>query len=184
MRVRGLKNAIKAVIILYGMLASASFASGPCAPRQQGDPLARIAPKQMQAEFSRKDSTKTWTDYLYSRSNKKLYVFTLQPDLNAAKQVIGVDLVLRDARNPNTDDNLLSPAGNWHGLQQYNFVATDLKHGADKSVFGARRSIKVTRKKLTVVIQIQDEKIRALPDGTQEIDDLKLAVSVDNLPNS
>ena len=109
---------------------------------------------------------------------------SLEPEVNVAKQVIGVDLVLRNAENPKTDENLLRPAGNWHGLQPYNFVATDLMHGADKSVFSARRSIKVTSKKLTVLIQILDAKIRALPDGTHEIDDLKLAISVENLPKS
>jgi hypothetical protein len=172
---------MKAVIILYGTLASASFAS---APPEQRVPPTGIAPKQMQAEFSPENSTKPWTDHLYSPSNKKLYDLSLEPGVNVAKQVIGVDLVLRNSENPKTDENLLRPAGNWHGLQPYNFVATDLMHGTDKSAFGARRSIKVMSKKLTVVIQILDAKIRALPDGTHEIDDLKLAVSVENLPNS
>jgi hypothetical protein len=181
---RSLNIVIKAGIILYGTLAGASFASAPFTVQEQGVPLTSIAPKQMQAEFSREDSTKTWTDHLYSPSNRKLYVVSLEPEVNVAKHVIGVDLVLRNAEKPKTAENLLSPVGNWHGLQPYNFVATDLMHGADKSVFGACRSIKVINRKLNVVIRILDEKIRALPDGTQEIDVLKLAVSVDNLPNS
>ena len=181
MRSRSSNIVIKAAIILYGTLGGASFAS---APPEQGVPPTSIAPKQMRAEFSPENSTKPWTDHLYSPSNKKLYDLSLEPEVSVAKHVIGVDLVLRNAENPKADENLLRPAGNWHGLQPYNFVATDLMHGADKSVFGARRSIKVTSKKLTVAIQILDEKIRALPDGTQEIDDLKLAVSVDNLPTS
>ena len=173
--------AMKAAVILYGMLASASFAA---APQEKGIPVTSIAPRQMQAEFSRERSANPWTDHLYSRSNKELYDLRPEPESNAAKHVIGVDLVLRSAVNPMTDENLLSPAGNWHGLQPYNFVATDLMHGAGKSVFGARRSIKVPSKKLVLVIQILDAKIRTLPDGTQELDDLKLAVSVDNVPNS
>lgn len=181
MRPRSSNIVMKATIILYGTLASASFAS---APHEQGVPVTSIAPKQMQAEFSLENSAKPWADHLYSPSNKKLYDLWLEPEVNVAKRVIGVDLVLRNAENPKTDENLLRPAGNWHGLQPYNFVATDLMHGADKSLFGARRSIKVTSKKLTVVLQILDEKIRVLPDGTQEIDGLKLAVSVENLPNS
>jgi hypothetical protein len=172
---------MKAAIILFGTLASACFAS---APQKREVPLPSFAPKQMQAEFSRENSTKPWTDHLYSPSNKKLYDLSLEPEVNGAKHVIGVDLVLRDTENPNTDGNLLRPARNWHGLQPYNFVATDLMHGAEKSVFGARRSIKVTSKRLNIVIQILDAKIRALPDGTHEFDDLKLAVSVENLPNS
>jgi hypothetical protein len=181
MRSRSRDIVMKAATMLCGTLASASFAS---VRQEQGVPLTSIAPKQVQAEFSLKNSTKPWADHLYSPSNKKLYDLSLEPEVSVAKHVIGVDLVLRNADNLKTDENLLRPAGNWHGLQPYNFVATDLMHGADKSVFGLRRSIKVTTKKLTVVIQILDEKIRALPDGTQEIDDLKLAISVDNLPNS
>jgi hypothetical protein len=108
----------------------------------------------------------------------------MEPEADVGKHVIGVDLVLRNADEPKTDENLLSPPGNSHGLQPYNFVASDLLHGADRSVFGARRSIKVTSRKLNIVIQILDVKFRTLSDGTQEIDDLKLSVSVDNLPNS
>jgi hypothetical protein len=47
---------IKAGIILYGTLAGASFASAPFTVQEQGVPLTSIAPKQMQAEFSREDS--------------------------------------------------------------------------------------------------------------------------------
>jgi hypothetical protein len=174
---------MKAGIILYSTLAGPSFASAPFTLQEQAVSLERIAPKQMQAEFSQEDSTKAWTDHLYSPSNKKIYVLSLKPEVNLAKNVIGVDLVLRDAEKPKTDENLLSPAGIWHGLQPYNFVATDLILGADRSAFGARRSIKVRSRKLNVIIQILAAKIIASPDGTQEIDVLKLAISVDNLPN-
>ena len=156
----------------------------PFTPPKQDGELARIVPKQMQAQFSQGASTKAWTDHLYSPSNKKLYVLSLVPEVDVGKHAIGIDLVLRNAEKPKTGENLLSPTGNWHGLQPYNFVASDLKHGADGSVFGARRSIKVTSRKLNVVIQILGVKSRALPNGTLEIDDLKLSVFVDNLPNS
>jgi hypothetical protein len=181
---RGPNILITAIIILCGLPTAASFALAPPTLRAQAVPLMRIVPKQMQAEFSRRASTQAWTDYLYSPSNKKLYVLSLEPEIDVAKHVVGVDLVLRDAEKPKADENLLSPAGNWHGLQPYDFDATDAIHGAEGTVFGANRSIKVTNRQLNVVIHILDIRTRPLPDGTQELELLKLAVSVDNSPNS
>jgi hypothetical protein len=170
---------------LNGISVACVFAlvSTPFAPKQDAK-LTSIVPKQMHAQFSREDSTKVWTDHLNSPANKTIYTLSLEPDLDVGKHVIVVDLVLRDADAPRSNDNLLSPAKNWHGLQPYNFAASDLLHGADRSAFGARRSIKITSRELDIEIQIMDVKLRALPDGTQEIDELKLAVSADNLPNS
>jgi hypothetical protein len=161
-----------------------ALVSTPFTPQKQDVKSARIVPKQMHAEFSQTDSAKAWTDHLDSPANKKVYTLSLEPELDVAKHVIGVDLVLRDADDPKTNENLLSPATNWHGLQPYDFVASDLLNGADRSGFGARRSIKVTSRELDIEIQILDVKLRALPGGTQEIDELKLAVSADNLPKS
>ena len=52
---------------------------------------------------------KGWTDHLDSRSNKKLYVLSLEPEVDVGNHVIGIDLVLRNAEEPNTDENLPSP---------------------------------------------------------------------------
>ena len=79
----------------------------------------------MHAQFSQRDSAKTWTDHLDSPANKKVYTLSLEPDRDVGKHVINVDLVLRDADEPKTNEKLLSPAKNWHGLQPYNFVASD-----------------------------------------------------------
>jgi hypothetical protein len=160
-------------------LVSISFS-----PPRQDTKLVRIVPKQMQIQFLRGASKEVWADQLYSPSNKKLYILSLEPELDVGRYVVGVDLVLRDAEEAKTDENLLSPAGNWHGLQPFNFMASDLLHGADKSAFGARRTIKVTSRRLNVAIQILDSKVRTSPEGTHEIDELKLSISADNLPNS
>src|SRR5277367_4792617 len=103
-----------------------AFISTPFAPQKQDAKLARIVPKQMHAQFSQTDSAKAWTDHLDSPANNKVYTLSLEPDLDVHKHVIGVDLVLRDADEPKTNDNLLSPVTNWHGLQPYDFVASDL----------------------------------------------------------
>jgi hypothetical protein len=136
-----------------------ALVSTPFAPQKRDAKLTRIVPKQMHAQFSQGDSTKVWTDHLDSPAKKTIYTLSLEPDLDVGKHVIVVDLVLRDADEPRTNENLLSPAKNWHGLEPYNFVASDLLHGADRSVFGARRSIKITGRELDVEIQIVDESL-------------------------
>ena len=161
-----------------------TLVSTPSAPQKHVAALALIVPKRMHAQFSQRDSAKTWTDHLDSPANKKVYTLSLEPDRDVGKHVIDVDLVLRDADEPKTNENLLSPAKNWHGLQPYNFVASDLLNGADRSVFGARRSIKITSRELDIEIQILGVKIGALPDGAHEIDELKLEISAHNFPNS
>ena len=161
-----------------------ALASTPFATPKQNGKLAHIVPKQMQAQFSQGAPKAVWTDNLYSLSNKKLYVLSLNPEVNVGKHVVGIDLVLRNAEESEARKNLLSPTGKWHGLQPYNFVASDLLHGAERSAFGARRSIKVTSGGLDIEIQVLDVKVGALPDGTQEIDELKLSIFADNLPRS
>src|ERR1700691_3397146 len=166
------------------LVACVAFVATPFTQPKQDEKLARIVPKQMLAQFSQGASTRAWAGQLYSPSKKKLYVLSLEPEVDVGKHVIGVDLFLRYAGEPKPGENLLSPAGNWQGLQPYNFVGSDLLHGSDRSVFGASRSIKVTSRELNIVIQILDVKVRTLSNGTQEIDDLKLSVSADNLPSS
>jgi hypothetical protein len=158
--------------------------STPFAPQKHDAKLVRIVRKQMHAQFSEPDSARAWTDHLDSIANKKAYTLSLEPELDVGKHVVGVDLVLRDADEPKTSENLLSPSTNWHGLQPYNFVASDLLNGSDRSAFGSRRSIKITSRELDIEIQILDVTLRTLPDGTQEIGELKLAISADNLPKS
>jgi hypothetical protein len=140
-----------------------------------------VAPKRMQFEFSRGPSNKGWTDYIYSRTNQKLYVLSLEPEFDVRKRIIGINVVLRDIGTPKSDENLLNPPGKWHGLQPYSFMADDLTHGADKAVFGAHRTIDVRSRRLRVEIQIENVRITALPDGVNQIDTLNVSVSVDNL---
>ena len=160
------------------ILALSSF---PLQGHRQGSALSRIAPEQMQAEYSRGALTKGWTDYTYSAAKKKLYVLSLEPQVDTAKHVIGLDVVLRDADKPNADENLLDPPGEWHGLQPYSFMASDLVNGPRGSAFGSRRSIAVTNRGLSIGIRILDVRIRTLPNSTHEISELRLALSADNL---
>ena len=140
-----------------------------------------VVPKQMQPEFSRGVSNKLWTDFIYSRTNQKLYILSLEPEFDIGKRTIGINVVLRDVETAKTGKNLLNPPGRWHGLQPYSFMADDLLHGADKSIFGAHRTIAVRNRELFVEMRIENVRVKALPDGGNEIDNLKLWVSVGNV---
>lgn len=134
----------------------------------------------MQAEFSQEAAKRMWTDYIYSSENKKLYSLSLKPEVDVGGHITGIDLILRDVGNPKVTENLLDPIGNWHGLQPYSFMANDLLHGADASAFGTRRIITVKGRGLDISIQILNVRVSALPDGTHEIDELKLSLAVHN----
>jgi len=170
--------------VLNGILIVWAFAlaSARLTAQKHDVSLARIAPKQMLAEFSRGTSKKAWTDYIYSPANKKLYVLFLEPQVDVGNHIIGIDLLLRDAKKPKVDENLLNPPGPWHGLQPYSFMAIDLLHGAGGSAFGAHRTVRVRRRRLDVGIQILEVRVSALSNGGYQVDELKLSVQVDNVP--
>jgi hypothetical protein len=95
--------------------------------------------------------------------------------------LLGVDLVLDDGRYRRSNINLLSPKGNWHGLQPYEFEGSDFLHGIDKSDFGRHRTINVERQGIVVHIDVLNVTVSpALGDDTQ-IDSVTLSVSAENL---
>jgi hypothetical protein len=171
-------NTTKGISITW-VLALASILLTPQKPETS---LPPIAPKQVQAEFSRRPSSETWTEYIYSTGGTKLYVLSLERELDAGKHIADIDLVLRDVDKRGSVENLLSPPRPWHGLQPYNFAADDLSQGATKSAFGAKRTIVVRSRNLVLSIEVVDVKVSGMPGKTHELRKLKLSVSVENLP--
>ena len=145
---------------------------------------AKIAPKKMQVEFTVGNKRTIWTDYLYSPANQKLFVVSLEPHSDGSRNAVGLDLIVRDAGKPESDANLLNSPGNWHGVQPYNFFASDLLHGAAKSVFGRRRIINVKSRGLGLEVRVLHVKISVKRNGAQEIDELTLSLAAYNLPHS
>jgi hypothetical protein len=94
---------------------------------------------------------------------------------------VGVDLVLNDLGHASPDSNLLSPTGNWHGLQPYTFIASDFVKGPDNSTFGAHRTIEIKSKELVMGINVLGVKVTSTSEGDAQIDDLTLELVVDNL---
>jgi hypothetical protein len=138
----------------------------------------KILPLQAKADFSRSSSAKPWSTYLVSQGGKRTYKLFLEPEYDKNRVLIGVDLQLVDARG-SADVNLLNPH-DWHGLQPYDFVASDLIQGAEKSTFGAHRTITVEGRGIAVQIDIIKVQVSPATGGGYQIDDLALSIAVDN----
>jgi hypothetical protein len=141
-----------------------------------------IRPLHATAHFSKDSPATLWKAYVVTPEGKRVYKLSFEPEDGPKDEVIGLDLVLLDARNERTSagSNLLNPH-NWHGLQPFDFLGKDLAQGADKSTFGAHRELKLEGKKLVVRIDIASARVNPLPNGDYKIDELELAIMVDNL---
>ncbi len=111
-------------------------------------------------------------------------MLSFEPEYGPKNEIIGLDLVLVDAKKGQglSDSNLLNPH-NWHGLQPYDFLGKDLAQGPDKSSFGSHRELKLDGRKLLVRIDISSARVSPLPDGDYEFEQMELAITVDNLPS-
>jgi hypothetical protein len=139
-----------------------------------------ISPLHAQAVFSRSSPGKAWSEFVRTTSGKKVYRLFFDPQRDVSGILVGVDLVLSDSMH-GPGLNLLNPPGNWHGLQPYDFVASDFLHGPNKSGFGAHRVISVDRKGIVVDIDVLDVKVSASPGGKTQIDTVNLSIDVQNL---
>lgn len=157
-------------IVLLNLAAVSVFAA-----QQQ------ISPLHIKAAFSQSRSTNPWSTFVRSADGKRAYKLYFHLERNVKGSLVGINLVLNDVGHLSPDSNLLSPTGNWHGVQPYAFVASDLLKGPDKSAFGSRRKIEVKRRGLVVEISVLNAKVASTPEGDDQIDDLTLELAVDNL---
>jgi hypothetical protein len=129
-----------------------------------------------------RSSATLWKASVLTSGGKRAYVLSFEPEYGPKNEIIGLDLVLVDAKKGQglSDSNLLNPQ-NWHGMQPYDFLGKDLAQGPDKSSFGSRRELKLDGRKLLVRIDISSARVSPLPHGDYEIDQLELAITVDNL---
>jgi hypothetical protein len=145
-----------------------------------------IAPQSMVVHFSRGEA-KQQLSRTFSAAGRT-YTLSLEPQYGIGRYTVGVSLVLQEGKEPHGQSNLLSPPGNWHGLQPYDFMAWDLRQGVAKSTFGARRSISVPSAGLTMHIDVQKAVVsigphRAppMPADYPQLDDLQLAIRIKSL---
>lgn len=160
--------------VAAGVVVFLALAAGPLA-------APTIVPKHFALHFLPELDAGDYTEYIVASTGVKIYVISLEPERDTRGRVAGVDLVLQDVKSSGRESNLLSPKGNWHGLQPYDFVAADLAQGAAKSAFGARRSIAMKQRGIVVRMSISRAEVSSVPGGSYELKRLDLIVSVENL---
>jgi len=141
----------------------------------------QISPVRVKAVFSRDPSAKPWSVLVHSADGKRAYKLFFDQERDVRGTLLGVDLVLDDGRYSRSNVNLLSPKGNWHGLQPYNFVGSDFLHGINKSGYGSHRTIRVEEKGIVIQIDVLDVTVSPANAGETQIDSVTLSVSAENL---
>ena len=76
--------------------------------------------------------------------------------------------------------NLLNATGIWDGIQPCDFVANDLAQGAQKSVFGDKRTLLSKSLGLVVHIAVSKAVVSPISAANYQIDSLGLQIEIDN----
>lgn len=96
------------------------------------------------------------------------YVLTLLPERDIRGRLVHLDLVLHRPGTSPDARNLLEPPGRWHGLQAYDFNASDFTNGPGRSVYGPTRTIEIKNRKLNVTFSISKAEITRVADQPAE----------------
>jgi hypothetical protein len=115
-----------------------------------------------------------------------IYRLSLVPDSDNGKHVVVMDLVLArsDKKASVYDSNLLEPKGMWHGYEPFIFAAHDYVRGAQKSIYGATRVMRLqdlgTEMRVKVfAVHVVPVPGSSFPDGgpDYQFQDLRLVIS-------
>lgn len=114
------------------------------------------------------------------------YALTLSPERDGKGNLVHIDLVMRRPNAAPDARNLLEPEGRWHGLQGYDFNASDFVRGPERSVMGSTRTIKIRNRKLSVSFTILKADVAPLTSKPSEpseyiFKELVVDVTVENL---
>ena len=101
----------------------------------------RIIPVRTSVSFSSHSSKDRWSFPIKTTNGSTVYVLSLDQDFSIGNHLAVVTLVLHRFADKPGAQNLLDPPGIWHGIQPCDFVANNLAHGIQKSVFGEKRII-------------------------------------------
>jgi hypothetical protein len=117
------------------------------------------------------------------------YRLSLEPEIDVANHVIGLKLVLRDARDGQDGDNLLYISPRWHGYQKFIFAAADFIYGPARSTYGKVREIRIDRLRLDVRINVSDVSVKPIVETPEKVghfafEKMKLQVDVHNLAHN
>ena len=91
------------------------------------------------------------------------YRFRLDPERDVEGNVIVVELVMQGASGSSHKSNLLDATGRRHGMQKWFFAASDLAHGAQRSVYGDARTIDLRKLGITVEAKVVGVRVKPTP---------------------
>ncbi|MGC2417910.1 MAG: hypothetical protein WA434_09195, partial [Candidatus Acidiferrales bacterium] len=128
-------------------------------------------------------SEKRWSTPIKSADGGTAYILSLEPDFNVGHHLTVLELTLRDPGDKADSRNLLDPTGRRHGLQAYDFAASDLADGVQKSAFGEKRTVSLKSLGLVVRIAVLKASVSPISAGNYQLDTLDLQIEVENAPH-
>src|SRR5215470_15569694 len=128
-----------------------------------------IVPFHTEVHFVRGSSRDSRIADIFATSGKKAYVLSFHSEyMSHGRYLLGVDLVLREADDHDSEHNLLDPQGNWHGIRPDTFAATDLARGPQNSAFGTDGKITIESKGIVVNVRILSANVKPLPQDVEQ----------------
>ena len=91
------------------------------------------------------------------------YRFRLSSQRDVASNIVVVELVMQGTSSSSHKANLLDATGRLHGMQKWFFAASDLAHGAQRSVYGTTRAIDLPRLGITVEAKVVRAGVKPTP---------------------
>jgi len=140
----------------------------------------RIVPLQTSATFSTQVPENRWSVPIKSIDGSTAYTLSLEPDFDVGHHVVTLELLLRRPSDKTDAPNLLDPTGTRHGLQAYDFAASDLAQGVQKSAFGEKRTVRLKDLGLILQITVSNAVVSPISNGSYQIDGLELRIKVEN----
>jgi hypothetical protein len=140
----------------------------------------RIAPLRTNATFSPASADNHWSSPIKTTDGHPAYVLSLEPDFSIGDHLAVLTLVLRHFGDNADAPNLMNQPGIWHGIQPCDFVANDLAGGAQRSVFGEKRTILLKNSGLVVRIVVSRATVSQISAGNYQLDALDLQIEVNN----
>jgi len=158
------------LMLLLGAVGSGQIASA----------ADRIVPVRERVFLSSHPRWSRWSVPVRAADGATIYLLALEPRFDRRRRVTAVALTLRYPGDGAEAPNLLAPTGNWHGLQPFDFPASDLAHGAEQAAFGRTRKIFASRVGLVLRIALLEAGVKPIPKGEFELEKLSLSIEIDD----
>jgi hypothetical protein len=117
---------------------------------------------------------------------KVAYNLAIDPEFDVDNHLVGLSLMLHRSGDKADAPNLLYENSNWHGYQPFIFAASDFAFGADKSIYGKQRTVRLKTLGLEIQIKVLKAAVSSIPKSTtagdgNQFDELQLQIHVRSL---